>query len=235
MDEITQQGICRTTALILPSVITYIMDISVKQMYDIENAGHAMGFHKRFMMENAGAAAVRRLMDKHAVASKRILVMAGPGNNGGDGLVMARHLVGHGAHVTVVIPTGPDSIKTSECRDNYTLLEKMPSVRIADSPGDTKYDIIVDALLGTGITGDIREPLASAILYTNSSDAYTLAVDVPSGLDPDTGRTANQYVVADMTVTFHRMKRGIPLNQMVTGRVYAEPIGIPPEAEVGII
>lgn len=211
------------------------MDISVRQMYDIENAGHAMGFHKRFMMENAGAAAVRRLMEEREVASKDILVMAGPGNNGGDGLVMARHLAGYGARVRVAMPTGYGSIKTDECRDNYTILEKMPSVDTAEEPADIKYDVIVDALLGTGITGDIREPLAAAISYVNASGAFVLAVDAPSGLDPDTGRTANLCVTADMTVTFHRMKRGIPLNPKVTGPVHAERIGIPPEAEENVL
>ena len=79
------------------------MEISVDEMYKIENKGHDMGFLKKFMMENAGAAAVRRLIEKFgSVEGKRILVFAGLGNNGGDGLVMARHLVGHGANVTVI-------------------------------------------------------------------------------------------------------------------------------------
>ena len=212
------------------------MAISVRQMYDIENAGHAMGFHKRYMMENAGAAAVRRLLEcVPDIASKSVLVMAGSGNNGGDGLVMARHLAGYGARVRVVMPSGSRSIKTDECRDNHAILEQMPSVTMADSPGDHTYDIVVDALLGTGITGEIREPYASAISYINDSGAFVMAVDAPSGLDPDTGDTANVRVTADATVTFHRMKRGIPLRPEATGRVYTERIGIPPEAEVGIL
>ena len=212
------------------------VDISVKQMYDIENAGHAMGFHKRYMMENAGAAAVRRLAERIPdVSTKRILVMAGPGNNGGDGLVMARHLAGLGARVKVVMPTGAASIKTDECRDNHALLLQMPSIALADSPEDGTYDIVIDALLGTGIVGEIREPLASAISYINQTGAFVFAVDTPSGLDPDTGAVADPYVTADMTVTFHRMKRGIPKRPDITGKTYAERIGIPPEAEEGIL
>ena len=69
------------------------MEITVDQMYNIENKGHDMGFLKKFMMENAGAAAVRRLVEKYGnVESKKILIFVGMGNNGGDGLVMARHL-----------------------------------------------------------------------------------------------------------------------------------------------
>ena len=212
------------------------MEISVRQMYDIENAGHAMGFHKQYMMENAGAAAVRRLIERIPdMSAKRMLVMAGPGNNGGDGLVMARHMAGYGTRVEVVMPSGAHAIKTGECRGNHSILQRMNSVMLADSPGAPAYDVIVDALLGTGITGDIREPLASAISYINDSGAFVFAVDTPSGLDPDTGRTANTYVTANMTVTFHRMKRGLPKRPDITGDIYAERIGIPPEAEEGIL
>ena len=89
------------------------MEITVDQMYNIENKGHDMGFLKKFMMENAGAAAVRRLLEKiDNVESKNILIFAGLGNNGGDGLVMARHLAGYGAKVTVMLLGSPEKIKT---------------------------------------------------------------------------------------------------------------------------
>ena len=213
------------------------MEISVGQMYEIENAGHALGFHKRYMMENAGAAATSRLLRYiDGISSKSVLVISGLGNNGGDGLVMARHLAGYGAQVTVAILGHPDSIKTDESRHNHAILKRMPSVKLVyDIDNVQSYDIILDALLGTGITGDIREPYLSAIRYINESDSFVLAVDVPSGLDPDTGHTANVYVTADATVTFHRMKRGIPKRPDITGRVHTERIGIPPEAEADII
>lgn len=211
--------------------------ISVDQMYRIENAGHAMGFQKGFMMENAGAAAVRRLIERICgVSSKSVLVLAGLGNNGGDGLVMARHLAGYGAGVTVAILGDPASIKTDESRMNHQLLTKMPSVSVTTTlDASAAPDIIVDAILGTGIAGEIREPYSSAIKYVNRSGSFVLAVDVPSGLDPDTGETANVCVKADMTVTFHRMKRGIPGRPDLTGTTYTERIGIPPEAEEGIL
>ena len=88
------------------------MEITVDQMYQIENKGHDMGFLKKFMMENAGAAAVRRLLTKFEnVASKNILIFVGMGNNGGDGLVMARHLAGYGSNVTVMLLGDPEKIK----------------------------------------------------------------------------------------------------------------------------
>ena len=215
------------------------MEITVDQMYNIENKGHDMGFLKKFMMENAGAAAVRRLLEKiQDVESKNILIFVGLGNNGGDGLVMARHLAGYGAKVTVMLLGSPDKIKTEESNWNWSILEKMPSVKLLSGNSmnfDFKPDVIIDGILGTGISGEIREPYASAINYFNEIDCYKFAVDVPSGLDPQTGETANIFTKCDMTVTFHKMKEGIPKRKDLTGELFAEKIGIPPEAEEGIL
>ena len=215
------------------------MEISVDQMYQIENKGHDMGFLKKFMMENAGAVAVRRLVEKTgSVDSKNIVIFAGLGNNGGDGLVMARHLAGHNANVVVMLLGTPDKIKTEESNWNWSILEKMPSVKLISGDSinfDFTPDILVDAILGTGITGEIREPYASAINYINETKCYKFAVDVPSGLDPQTGDTANIFTKCDMTVTFHKMKQGIPKRKDLTGELFAEKIGIPPEAEDGIL
>ena len=215
------------------------MEISVDQMYQIENNGHDMGFLKKFMMENAGAAAVKRLVEKLGdVQSKNILVFVGLGNNGGDGLVMARHLAGYGANVTVMLLGTPEKIKTEESNWNWSILKKMPSVKLMHGDSinfDFKPDVIIDGILGTGITGEIREPYASAINFINESDCYKFAVDVPSGVDPQTGETANIFVKADMTVTFHKMKQGIPKRKDLTGELFAEKIGIPPEAEKGVL
>ena len=215
------------------------MEITVDQMYQIENRGHEMGFLKKFMMENAGAASVKRLVEKIGdVDSKNILIFVGLGNNGGDGLVMARHLAGYGSKVTVMLLGCPDDIKTEESNWNWSLLKKMPSVKLLT--GNTldfgfTPDIVVDGILGTGIKGEIREPYASAINYINNLNCFKFSVDVPSGLDPQTGETANVFVKSDMTVTFHKMKKGIPKRKDLTGELYAEKIGIPPEAEYGVL
>ena len=215
------------------------MEITVDQMYKIENKGHDMGFLKKFMMENAGAAAVRRLLEKiDDIESKHILIFVGLGNNGGDGLVMARHLAGYGAKVSVMLLGSPEKIKTEESNWNWSILQKMPSVKLMSGDSmnfDFKPNVIVDGILGTGITGEIREPYASAINYINDVDCYKFAVDVPSGLDPQTGETANIFTKCDMTVTFHKMKQGIPKRKDLTGELFAEKIGIPPEAEEGIL
>ena len=215
------------------------MEISVDQMYQIENKGHDMGFLKKFMMENAGAAAVRRLLEKFgSVKSKNIVIFIGMGNNGGDGQVMARHLVGHGANATVILLGTPEKIKTEESKWNWSILEKMKSVQLIIGNSfeiDFQPDVIIDGILVTGITGEIREPYASAINYINETNCFKFAVDVPSGLDPQTGEIANIYTKCDMTVTFHKMKQGIPKRKDLTGEVFVEKIGIPPEAEDGIL
>ncbi|MGI0077201.1 MAG: NAD(P)H-hydrate epimerase, partial [Nitrosopumilaceae archaeon] len=183
--------------------------------------------------------AVRRLEEKFDnLSAKNILVFAGLGNNGGDALVMARHLAGRGSKVTIVLLGLPEKIKTEESRWNWQLLEKMSSIKlITGTKIDFEYtaDIIIDGILGTGISGTIGEPYASAIKFINESTAFKLAVDVPSGLDPDTGNTSNIYVKADVTITFHKMKIGMPKRKDLCGQIFVEKIGIPPEAEVGVL
>ena len=207
----------------------------------IEENGHQMGFLRKFMMENAGAVSVKRLLEKFGdIKSKNVLVFAGLGNNGGDGLVIARHLSGYGSNVTVFLLGEPDNIRSEECSWNWSLLEKMKSVKLftggnLDHLNNLEFDIIIDAVLGTGISGKIHEPQASAITFVNKSNAFKLAVDVPSGVDPDTGNKNSPHVISNITITFHRMKVGMPKARDVCGEIFVEKIGIPIEAEIGIL
>lgn len=215
------------------------MEISVEQMMQIENNGHRMGFLKKFMMENAGAIAVKRLAEKFdTLESKNVLIFVGLGNNGGDGLVMARHLAGYGSKVVVVLLGTPDKIKTEESQWNWSLLEKMKSVKLLsgiDPNLNFTPDIIVDGILGTGISGEIKEPYATAIKYINDFNCFKISVDIPSGVNPDNGETANIFVRSNMTVTFHKMKRGMPKRKDLCGEIFVEKIGIPPESEEGVL
>jgi len=210
-------------------------------MMQIEENGHQMGLLRKLMMENAGAGATKRLVEKFGdIKSKNFLVYAGLGNNGGDGLVIARHLAGYGANVTVFLLGEPDNIRSEECSWNWSLLEKMESIKLLtggnlEHLNNLEFDIIIDGILGTGISGEIREPQASAITFINKSNAFKLAVDVPSGVDPDTGNKNSPHVIADITVTFHRMKVGMPKAKDVCGEIFVEKIGIPPEAEIGVL
>jgi len=216
------------------------MDITVKQMMQIEENGHQMGFLRKFMMENAGAAAARYLAENFPdLSSKKILVFAGLGNNGGDAFVVARHVAGFGCDVKVILLGSPDKIKTDEAQTNWKILEKMNSIDLIIASDvsdlDIKADIVVDGILGTGISGKIREPYASAIDLINKSKAFKLALDVPSGLDPDTGNVSDKCVKADVTITFHKMKVGMPKRKDMCGTILVEKIGIPPEAEASVL
>ena len=226
-------------ALILRIFFEYNMDITVKQMMQIEENGHQMGFLRKFMMENAGAAATKRLIEEFgSVDSKNILIFAGLGNNGGDALVMARHLAGYDANIKIVLLGSPEKIKTEESTWNWALLEKMKSVELHfgnEQNFEFDPDVIIDGILGTGISGTIREPYASAIEFINKSKAFKLAVDVPSGLDPDTGNTSNIFVDTDITVTLHKMKIGMPKRKDICGKIFVEKIGIPTEAENDVL
>jgi len=217
-------------------------------MMQIEENGHQMGFLRKFMMENAGAAAAKRIEEKYPIdyLKEGVLVFAGLGNNGGDGLVIARHLAGYGLNVTVFLLGEPDNIRSEECSWNWSLLEKMKSVKLLtggnlENLNNLKFNLIIDGILGTGISGEIREPHASAIAFINESREHmaravgVVAVDVPSGLNPDTGEANKRCVNADMTVTFHRMKVGMPKAKDVCGEIFVEKIGIPPEAEIGVL
>ena len=248
-------------------------EITIDQMYRIENRGHDMGFPKKFMMENAGAAVARRTAEGLGgrVRGRRILVLAGPGNNGGDGLVAARHLAGRGADVTAVLLLGRSGrIKTEECSWNWSLLGRMPSVRtaIVGAAGggagggagaalagafSGSPDAIIDAVFGTGLSGPVAEPFASAISMINRRSCFALAVDSPSGLDyarlggdpadsaasaaaaGDPAEAGQPCARVDATVTFHRARKGLAACAAHTGRLHVEPIGIPPEAERGVL
>jgi len=211
-------------------------------MMQIEENGHQMGFLRKFMMENAGAATAKRLVEKFVdVKSKKVLVFAGLGNNGGDGLVIARHLAGYGSSVTVFLLGQPDNIRSEECSWNWNLLEKMESVKLLtggnlEDLNNLEFGVMVDGILGTGISGEIREPHASAIEFINGKVwGGVVSVDVPSGLNPDTCEANQVCVNADETITFHRMKVGMPKRKDVCGEIFVEKIGIPPEAEIDVL
>jgi NAD(P)H-hydrate epimerase len=216
------------------------MEITVKQMMQIEENGHQMGFFRKLMMENAGAITTRHIVERYPdLRSVKIFVFAGLGNNGGDAFVVARHIAAFDGNPTVVLLGHPDKIKTEEANSNWKILEKMNSINLIITSDPNKImldaDVIVDGILGTGISGKIREPYSSAIDLINKSNAFKLSVDVPSGLDPDTGIVHDKCVKADLTITYHKMKIGMPKGQDMCGTIVVEKIGIPPEAEIGVL
>ncbi|MFB0560883.1 MAG: NAD(P)H-hydrate dehydratase [Candidatus Lokiarchaeia archaeon] len=216
--------------------------ISVEDMRVADENSEYLGVPRSLLMENAGRGILENILKRRKVKGSSIIILSGTGNNGGDGFVAARHLASVGAKVHLVLLGDPAKIRTPESRQNWNALEKMrltiERTLISDSSGFKKIedivknaDVVIDAMLGTGIIGKIREPFSTAIDLFNTSNAFKIAVDVPTGLDPDSGQIQDKAVKADVTITFHKAKPGL-LNKDCTGELEIWPIGIPPEAEI---
>jgi hydroxyethylthiazole kinase-like uncharacterized protein yjeF len=182
------------------------------------------------LMENAGlnVAILARKMLGGNVAGREVSVVAGKGNNGGDGLVAARHLHNWGAKVRVVLGAEKADLRDAPATQ-LRILGKM-GVEVDGTAGRfDKADLLVDALLGYGSKGSPREPVAGLIQRVNSSGVPVLAVDVPSGLDATTGRPNEPCVVANVTVALGLLKMGF-LNQgsaRFLGELYLADISLP--------
>lgn len=222
--------------------------ISSNQMYEIENIGHTkFGMKKVLMMENAGFGVadfiIKRFKNK-PISKLKIVAICGSGNNGGDAMVTARHLTSSGITLKVIFLGDPSSIKTEEALTNFEIISKMNKTieLIVSSKVDTKIkkqilnaDIIIDGIFGTGIKGEIQDPHLSVIKLINKSKSYTIAVDIPSGLNPNNGEVTSNGIRANTTITFHRIKLGLLNNRKYTGNLILKKIGIPIEAEEGIV
>ncbi len=182
------------------------------------------------LMENAGRNSAELL--RTLGIGGRVTICCGKGNNGGDGFVIARHLENAGVDVQVLLCV-PSFSLMGDAKVNLGILEKANTPIIAP-PFDWNTELagsdwIVDALLGTGTQGTIREPFVSAIIAINSAKRKVFAVDLPSGLDCDTGQPLGTCVRADHTATFVARKMGFdfPGTTEWTGAVHVIDIGVP--------
>lgn len=183
------------------------------------------------LMENAGRGTVD-VLERFGIAGP-VIVFCGKGNNAGDGFVIARHLEirGYACKVILLFPQGE---LIGDAATNFAILQKT-SVPIFETPSEfdaicQEANWIVDAMLGTGARGEPRDPVASAIDWMNAHRAFKLAVDVPSGLDCDTGEPSAHTVSADQTCTFAAMKVGFAkeIAEPFLGFVEVCDIGVPP-------
>ena len=194
------------------------------------------------LMENAGrnlAEEILQMIDDPHQA--KVAILCGKGNNGGDGFVVARHLHNHSIHVDVfLIARVSDILKDGDTGTNLQILlnMKIPVNEILDIPGVNSilkelhnYNILADALFGTGLSGDVREPFKTLIGGVNNLNKTIISVDIPSGLDCNTGKILGVAIKATKTVTFAIAKKGFFLNDgpSYTGKVIVSDIGIPKE------
>lgn len=194
------------------------------------------GIPSLLLMENAGRGAAQVILESSNLRRPPVLAVCGKGNNGGDGFVICRHLANEGLPVQVIL-LGPEEAFPSggDAGTNLSILKKMGvAVSSADSPGElarplSDAGMIVDAILGTGLNGEVRGAAKDAILALNEAGKPILAVDIPSGLDCDAGTPLGVAVRAEETATFAAMKVGFtrPGAQAYTGAVTVVPIGCP--------
>jgi len=191
------------------------------------------------LMENAGRLCADAVGDFLAgPAGRKVAICAGAGNNGGDGFVVARHLAMRGARVAVFLVSPADEL-SGDAEINYRIarnlhldIRHVGSAELANLSRELRgFDVVVDAVGGTGIRGALRGDIAVAAEQINAAGRPVVAVDIPTGLDCDTGRAEGPAVRANLTVTMVARKKGFdsPASAEFTGEVRVVDIGIPAE------
>lgn len=187
------------------------------------------------LMENAGSAVFSAISRELKVDNSKFVIFCGGGNNGGDGLVVARKLTSNGAEVIVFLLSGKEKLEGA-ARENFEIISKMPvEIERVESVGGvedtiTNSDVIVDAILGTGITRNVEGLYKRLIQLINESGKKVVSVDIPSGINGDTGGSMGVAVNADITVTFGLPKIGNLLypGYELGGKLYVSHISFPP-------
>jgi len=194
------------------------------------------------LMENAGRSCAELIKDKLKHISKpKVCIFCGTGNNGGDGSVIARHLINSGFNVVVVLCGDRDKVK-GDAKINLDVLERLgqsiEKLDIHDAGVNSRIeelaagaDMLVDAVFGTGLTGQLSNEYKVLIESINAQNRPILAVDIPSGLDCDTGQPLGAAIKASYTVTFVAVKKGFTASTAAqyTGEVFVASIGVQPQ------
>jgi len=247
--------------------------IGADEMAQIDEAAVRLGLSPDALMESAGAAVAEvalaelgRLAEQvrgpggPLVRPPLVVILCGPGNNGGDGFVVARRLAAAGRSVLCILAADASRLSGTSAGHNWSVLQAMAasgSLELFVAPSSelllrlreriAEATLLVDALLGSGASGPLREPISTAVDLINATRAHAiaagrpcavLAVDTPTRVDLTGGSRSTPVVTADVTVTFHRAKAGFALDRdarALAGRYLVAPIGIPLEAEEGII
>ena len=212
--------------------------MSREEVRGLDARAAAIGLPTVVLMENAGRGAAVWLRERLAGPSARVAIVCGPGNNGGDGAVAARHLDAWGYAVRVVWLAAPERLR-GDAATQWRIFDAagIHQESWTDEPLDparldglfAAADWVVDALLGTGLTRPVEGPLRVAIEALNRAGKPVLALDLPSGLDADTGQPLGAAVRATATLTFAAAKQGFsaPGASAYTGDVSVVDIGLP--------
>jgi NAD(P)H-hydrate epimerase len=218
--------------------------VTAEQMREIDRrAIHEIGIPGVALMENAGRRVFEEATKMVGASDDVVIVLSGKGNNGGDGFVVARHLVNNGYDVKAYLVGKAEDV-SGDAGVNLAVLQRM-GIAIHElhdekavhalAPDLKSAALVVDALLGTGVKGDVKGLYAALVSALDGS--RVLSVDVPSGLDADTGHPLGVAVRAEKTVTFQYPKRGFahPSAQEFLGELVIADIGIPHKCAEGIV
>ncbi|MDP3284455.1 MAG: NAD(P)H-hydrate epimerase, partial [Desulfobacterales bacterium] len=213
--------------------------VTADEMREIDKATIEFGLPGRILMENAGRGAAQIIIEKFcAASSQKVGILAGRGNNGGDGFVIARHLAQKGIDVIVYLLSEASLVK-GDALSNFELIYRfeIPVIEIPDRKTFeanrifmSHRDVWVDAIFGTGLKSDIKGYIREIIVFINSLKKPVMAVDIPSGIDSDTGQVCGEAICSFRTATFGYAKAGHYLypGAGYSGKVEIIDIGIPP-------
>lgn len=206
--------------------------ISCKEMREADRrAIEDIGIPGIVLMENAAIRVIENI-DFHRFNS--FLLICGVGNNGGDGLAIARHLFLRKKKVKVYI-LGDTNRGTDEFQINLNIIINLGVDMVIVDGNDTScltkdlksYEVVVDSIFGIGLKREIHGLIEEVINHTNYSGKYIISVDIPSGINGDTGEVMGVAIQADKTITFHHLKTGLTKAPLYTGEIIVEDIGIP--------
>ena len=208
--------------------------ITSTEMRALELNAEYFGVSRLQLMENAGHNVASEIASRFK-PDKSIAVFCGLGGNGGDGFVAARHLSSKGFKVKVILAGNDKQIAHKEALENWKALqflkESIPIHEVYDSSliPEVNAEIVIDALLGTGTKGKLRPPILQLVGKINAINAFRVAIDVPTGIDADTGEVLGKAVITNLTITFHKTKKGLENAKDYVGELVVKDIGLPKE------
>ena len=211
--------------------------ITTREMRALEINAEYFGISKLQLMENAGRNVAVEISARFRPKETTVAIFCGLGGNGGDGFVAARHLACLGFKVHVILAGRASQIVNEEAKKNWEALKSLRAsvktyeVQDSSSIPEVKADLLVDALLGTGLRGPPRPPISQMIKFMNETDSFRVAIDIPSGIHSDSGKVLGEAVKADLTITFHKAKPGLLKAKEHVGELIVKHIGLPFEIE----
>jgi hydroxyethylthiazole kinase-like uncharacterized protein yjeF len=211
--------------------------ISSTEMRALETNAEYYGISLLQLMENAGRNVAEEIASRFAPEKTKVAIFCGLGGNGGDGFVAARYLNCLGFKVEVILVSKASNIASEPAKKNWIALKLLSSIfpikEVRDSTQipNVKADVVVDALLGMGLTGKLRPPILQLVEKINSMDAFRVAVDVPTGINSDSGQVLGNAVNANLTVTFYKAKSGLAKAKDYAGEIVVKNIGLPQHFE----